>query len=124
MRCSALILAIGAFWSSQASAGGPQSVYVAPGGIYIASGQIYVGPGSDGPPMLVPGPTYYQPNYAPPGPAYAPGYAPPGPVLYGVPTSYGQFAYPTPSTYVDQESTDVSPYEDLPPRPPLPVPYN
>jgi hypothetical protein len=123
MRCSVLILAIGAFSSSQALAGELQSVYVAPGGIYIASGQIYVGPGSGVPPGLVPGPTYFEPNYAPPGPAYVPGYVPPSPVLYGVPTPYGRFAYP-PSTYVDPESAVVSPYVDLPPRPPLPVPYN
>jgi hypothetical protein len=121
MRCSVLILAIGAFWSSQASAGELQSVYVAPGGVYIASGQVYVG---DEAPRLVPGPTYYQPNYAAPGPAYGPSYAPPGPVLYGVPTSYGPFLDPAPSTFVDQEPAAVSPYGDLPPRPPLPVPYN
>lgn len=121
MRCSALILAIGAFWSSQAAAGELQSVYVAPGGIYIASGQLYVGPGSG----EVLGPTYYHPHhFAPPGPAYVPGYVPPGPVLYGVPTSYGPFAYPTPSTYIDREPVVVSPYVDLPPRPPLSVPYN
>jgi hypothetical protein len=122
MRCSTLILAISAFWSCQASAGELQSVYVAPGGVYIASGEVYVGPGSGAPP-IVPGPTYYHP-YAPPGPAYLPGYGPPGPVLYGAPTSYGPFAYPTPSTYFDGEPVDMSPYGDLPPRPPLPVPYN
>jgi hypothetical protein len=120
MRCSALILAIGAFWSSQALAGELQSVYVAPGGIYIASGAVYAGSG-------VPGPTYYRPNYAPPGAAFVPGYGPPGPVLYGMPSSYGPFAYPTPSTYVEPEDVSPyagSPYVDLPPRPPLPVPFN
>jgi hypothetical protein len=66
MRCSVLILAIGAFWSSQALAGEPQSVYVAPGGVYVASGQVYVGPGSGEAPRFAPGPTYYQPYYGPP----------------------------------------------------------
>jgi hypothetical protein len=40
MRCSVLILAIGAFWSSQGSAGEPQTVHAAPGGVYVASGRV------------------------------------------------------------------------------------
>ena len=75
MRYGTFILALGALWSSQVSAGELQSVYVAPGGVYIASGNVYVRPGNVDPPYAAPGPMYYAP---PPGPAYAPGYVPPG----------------------------------------------
>ena len=44
MRYGIFILALGALWSSQVSAGELQSVYVAPGGVYIASGHVHVGP--------------------------------------------------------------------------------
>jgi hypothetical protein len=36
MRYGIFVLALGLVWSSQASAGELQSVYVAPGGVYIA----------------------------------------------------------------------------------------
>ena len=78
MRYGTFILALGALWSSQASAG--KSVYVAPGGIYIGSAQVYVRPENADPAYAAPGRTYYAPGYVPRGPAYAPGYVPPGQV--------------------------------------------
>ncbi len=126
MRYDALILAVGALWSSQVSAGELQSVYVAPGGVYIASAQIYVTPGNGEPPYAAPRPSYYAPGYVPPGPAYAPGYAPPGSV-YRAPAFYGATrpVYPAPSVYIDREPAYPSAYAaEYPPRPPAPVPYD
>jgi hypothetical protein len=123
MRYGTFILALGALWSSQVSAGELQSVYVAPGGVYIASGNVYVRPGNVDPPYAAPGPMYYAP---PPGPAYAPGYVPPGQV-YRAPAFYGatRSVYPARPAYVDQRSEYSSTYvEKFPLRPPAPVPYD
>lgn len=125
MRYGTLILAAGAFWSSQASAGEPQSVYVAPGGVYIASAQVYVRPANGDAPYAAPGPSYYAPGYAP-APTYAPGYVSPRP-LYRAPAYNGAYgpAYPAPSVYIAPEPGYASAYAtDLPPRPPALVPYN
>ncbi len=122
MRYGTFILALGALWSSQVSAGELQSVYVAPGGVYIASGNVYVRPGNVDPPYAAPSPMYYAP---PPGPAYAPGYVPPGQV-YRAPAFYGatRSVYPARPAYVDQRSEYSSTYvEEFPPRPPALVPY-
>jgi len=81
MRYGIFILALGVLWSSQVSAGEPQSVYVAPGGVYIASAHVHVGTESGYPTYGAPGATYYAP------PAYAPGYVPPGQV-YRAPAFY------------------------------------
>lgn len=125
MKYGSLILAIGALWSSQISAGELQSVYVAPGGVYIASARVYVTPGNGAPPYAAPGPTYYEPGYVRPGPAYAPGYVPPRQV-YRAPAFYGTngSVYPAPPVYIDQEPAYPSAYAlEYAPRPPAPVPY-
>ncbi|MBV8894789.1 MAG: hypothetical protein JO266_22905 [Acidobacteria bacterium] len=119
MRYGILVLALGALWSSQASAGDfPQSVYVAPGGVYIASAHVRVGTESGYPAYGAPGPTYYAPH----APAYAPRYLAPGPA-YGAPTYYEGYrsAYPTRRAYIDP--SDFT-YAEEPPRPPAPVPYD
>jgi hypothetical protein len=105
------VLALGILWSSQVSAGELQSVYVAPGGVYIASAHVHVGTENGYPAYGAPGATYYAPH------AYAPGYVPPGPV-YRTPTFYEGYrsAYPADYSYTYAE--------ELPPRPPAPVPYN
>ena len=118
MRYGTFILALGALWSSQVSAGELQSVYVAPGGVYIASGNVYVRPGNVDPPYVAPGPTYYAP---PPGPAYAPGYVPPGQV-YRAPAFYEGYRSVYPAPPASEYSYSYA--EELPPRPPAPVPYN
>jgi hypothetical protein len=122
MRYGILVLALGALWSSQVSAGDfPQSVYVAPGGVYIASAHVRVGTENGYPAYGAPGPTYYAPHDAPS--AYAPRYLPPG-QAYGAPTFYEGYrsAYPARRAYVDpSEYTYV---EEPPPRPPALVPYN
>jgi hypothetical protein len=107
MRYGIFILALGALWSSQVSAGELQSVYVAPGGIYIASGHVHVGPENRYPTYGAPGARYYAPGYVPPGqvdraPAFYEGY---------------RSVYPAPSAYIDS-------YTYAAPRPPAPVPYN
>ena len=122
MRCIVFFLALGALWSSQVSAGELQSVYVAPGGVYIVSPHVHVGAENGYPGYGVPDGTYYAPHPGPP--AYAPGYVPPGGV-YRAPTFYGGYrpVYPAPPAYIDP--SDYYAYEDeLPPRPPAPVPYN
>jgi hypothetical protein len=105
MRYGISILALGVLWSSQVSAGELQSVYVAPGGVYIASANVHVGTENGYPTYGAPGASYYAP------PAYAPGYVPPGQV-YRAPAYYE--GYRSAYTYA----------EELPPRPPAPVPYN
>ena len=124
MRYSTFILALGTLWSSQVSAGEPQSVYVAPGGVYIASAHVHVGT-DNGPAYAAPGPTYYAPGHVPP--AYAPGYVPPGQV-YRAPAFYQGYRsmYPAQPGYIDRsEYSYSSAYaEEFPPRPPAPVPYN
>jgi hypothetical protein len=121
MRYGIFILALGLSWSSQASAGELQSVYVAPGGVYIASANVNVGTGNGYPTYGAPGAAYYYAPYDTP-PAYAPGYVPPGPV-YRAPAFYEGYrsAYPTRPAYIDQSYMYA---EGLPPRPPAPVPYN
>jgi hypothetical protein len=123
MRYGTFILALGALWSSQVSAGELQSVYVAPGGVYIASANVHVGTENGYPAYGAPGPTYYAPRYVPP--AYAPGYVPPGQV-YRAPAYYGGYrsAYPTQPGYIDESVYSYSYAEELPPRPPAPVPYS
>ena len=93
MRYDTFILALGALWSSQVSAGELQSVYVAPGGVYIASAHVHVGTENGYPAYGAPGPTYYAPPHLPP--SYAPGYVPPGQV-YRAPALYEGYrsAYP------------------------------
>lgn len=119
MRYAILFLALGALSSSQVSAGELQSVYVAPGGIYIASGHVHVGTENGYPAYGVPDATYAP--YATP-PAYAPAYVPPGQV-YTAPTYYGGYrsAYPA---YIDPSEYSYTYAEELPPRPPAPVPFN
>jgi len=121
MRYAILFLALGALSSSQVSAGELQSVYVAPGGIYIASGHVHVGT-ENGYPYGVPDATY-APYPTPP--VYAPGYVPPGQV-YRAPTYYGGYrsAYPARPAYIDQSEYSYTYAEELPPRPPAPVPYS
>ena len=127
MRYRILLLPLGALCSSQVSAGELQSVYVAPGGVYIASANVHVGAENGYPAYVAPGATYYGPQ--PAAPAYAPGYVPPGQV-YRAPTYYEGYrsVYPTPPAYFDRSAYSYS-YadsyaEELPPRPPAPVPYN
>ncbi len=122
MRYATFILALGAMWSSQVSAGELQSVYVAPGGVYISSANVHVGTENGYPPYGAPGPTYYAPHYVPR--AYAPGYVPPGQV-YRAPAYFEGYrsAYPPPP-YVDPSAYSYSFAEEFPPRPPAPVPYS
>jgi len=122
MRYGTFILALGALWSSQVSAGELQSVYVAPGGVYIASPHVHVGTENGYPPYGALG-AYYAPRYVPP--AYAPGYVPPGPV-YRAPAYYEGYrsAYPAQPAYIDPSVYSYSYAQELPPRPPAPVPYN
>jgi hypothetical protein len=119
MRHGIFILALGVLWSSQVSAGEPQSVYVAPGGVYIASAHVHVGSENGYPNYGAPGATYNAP------PAYAPGYVPPGQV-YRAPAFYEGYrsAYPAPQPYIAPSEYSYSYAEELPPRPPAPVPYN
>ena len=119
MRYGIVILALGVLWSSQVSAGELQSVYVAPGGVYIASAHVHVGTENGYPTYGAPGARYYEP------PAYAPGYVPPGQV-YRAPAIYEGYrsVYPAPPAYIDHSEYSYSYAEELPPRPPAPVPYN
>jgi hypothetical protein len=121
MRYTILFLALGALSSSQVSAGELQSVYVAPGGIYIASGHVHVGTENGYPAYGAP--QYYAPHPAPP--VYAPDYVPPGQV-YRAPTYFEEYrsAYPAPPAYIDRSDYSYTYAEELPPRPPAPVPYN
>ena len=123
MRYAILFLALGALSSSQVSAGELQSVYVAPGGIYIASGNVNVGTENGYPVYRAPDPAYYAPRPAPP--VYAPGYVPPGQV-YRAPTYYEGYgpAYPARPAFIDRSDYAYTYAEELPPRPPAPVPYN
>ena len=123
MRYGTFILALGALWSSQVSAGELQSVYVAPGGVYIASAHVHVGTENGYPAYGAPGATYYAPPHLPP--AYVPGYVPPGQV-YRAPAFYEGYrsAYPGQPAYVDRSDYAYSYAQELPPRPPAPVPYN
>jgi hypothetical protein len=119
MRYGISILALGVLWSSQVSAGELQSVYVAPGGVYIASANVHVGTEGGYPTYRAPGATYYAP------PAYAPGYVPPGQV-YRAPAIYEGYrsAYPAPPAYIGRPEYSYTYADELPPRPPAPVPYN
>jgi hypothetical protein len=117
MRYGVFVLALGALWSSQASAGDfPQSVYVAPGGVYIASAHVHVGTENGYPAYGAPGPTYYGPH------AYAPGYVSPG-QTYGAPALYEGYrsVYPARPAYVAPSEYTYA--EEPPPRPPAAVPY-
>ena len=119
MRYGIFVLALGVLWSSQVSAGELQSVYVAPGGVYIASAHVHVGTENGYPTYGGPGATYYAP------PAYAPSYAPPRQV-YRAPAFYegDRSVYPAPRAYIDHSEYPYAYAEELPPRPPAPVPYN
>src|SRR6201997_4132654 len=110
MRYGTFILALGVLWSSQVSAGEPQSVYVAPGGVYIASPHVHVGPENGYPAYGAPGATYYAP------PAYAPGYVAPGQV-YRAPAFYEGYGsvYPAPPAYIAPSDYSYSYAEELPP---------
>ena len=123
MRYGIFFLALGVLWSSQVSAGELQSVYVAPGGVYIASAHVHVGTENGYPGYGAPDARYYAPYPAPP--AYAPGYVPPGQV-YRAPTFYGGYrsVYPARPAYIDRSDYSYNYAEELPPRPPAPVPYN
>jgi hypothetical protein len=101
-----LALTIAAFASICATSANAQSVYVAPGGVYIGGGPVYVTP--------APAP-YAAPAYGPyAAPSYGYGYAPP-PVVAPAPAIVAPTAvYEAPfSAYA----------AELPPRPPVPVPY-
>jgi hypothetical protein len=121
MRSAIVFLALGALSSSQVSAGEPQSVYVAPGGIYIASGHVHVGTENGYPAYGAPNAGYAP--YAPP--VYAPDYVPPGQV-YRAPTYYQGYrsVYPARPSYIDRSDYSYTYAEELPPRPPAPVPFN
>jgi len=126
MRYGTFIIALGALWSSQVSAGELQSVYVAPGGVYIASAQVYVRPENGDPAYAAPGRMYYTPGRVPQGSAYTPGYVPPGQV-YRAPAFYesNRSVYPAPRAYVDRQSEYSSTYDtEFVPRPPALVPYD
>jgi hypothetical protein len=131
MRYGISILALGVLWSSQVSAGELQSVYVAPGGVYIASAHVHVGTENGYPGYGAVGTENGYPAYGAPGaayrapPAYAPGYLPPGQV-YRAPAYYEGYrsVYPAPPAYVDHSEYSYTYAEELPPRPPAPVPYN
>jgi hypothetical protein len=126
MRYGNFVLALGALWSSQVSAGELQSVYVAPGGVYIASAQVYVRPENGDPAYAAPGRMYYAPGHVPLGSAYTPGYVPPGQV-YRTPTFYEstRSMYPARRVYVDRQPEYSSTYDtEFVPRPPAPVPYD
>jgi hypothetical protein len=114
MRYGIVVLALGVLSSSQVAAGELQSVYVAPGGVYIASGHVHVGTENGYPTYGAPGATYYAPGYVPPG------------QVYRAPTYYEGYrsVYPARRAYIDQSEYSYSYAEELPPRPPLPVPYN
>jgi hypothetical protein len=118
MRYGISILALGLLGSSQVWAGEPQSVYVAPGGVYIASAHVHVGTESGYPAYGAPGASHYAP------PAYAPGYVAPGQV-YRAPALYEGYrsAYPARPAYIDRSEYSYTYAEELPPRPPAPVPY-
>jgi hypothetical protein len=122
MRYGILFLALGALSSSQVSAGELQSVYVAPGGVYIASDHVHVGTENGYPAYGAPDATYYAPRPAPP--VYAPSYVPPGQV-YRAPAYYEGYrsVYPARPAYVDPSEYAYTYAEQLPPRPPAPVPY-
>jgi hypothetical protein len=122
MRHGISIFALGLLWSSQVSAGELQSVYVAPGGVYIASAHVHVGTENGYSAYGAPGATYYAPHPAPP--AYAPGYVPPGQV-YRAPAFHEGYrsVYPAQPAYIDQSEYSDTYAEELPPRPPAPVPY-
>jgi len=122
MRYDIFFLALGVLSSSQVSAGELQTVYVAPGGVYIASAHVHVGTENGYPAYGAPDATYDAPYLAPP--AYAPGYVPPGQV-YRAPTFYEgyQSAYRSRPAYIDPSDYSYSYAEELPPRPPAPVPY-
>jgi len=119
MRYGLFILALGGLWSSQVSAGELQSVYVAPGDVYIASAHVHVGTENGYPTYGAPRAAYQAP------PAYAPGYVPPGQV-YRAPAYYEGYrsGSPAPSAYIDHSEYSYTYAEELPPRPPAPVPYN
>ena len=123
MRYAVLFLALGALSLSQVSAGELQSVYVAPGGVYIASGHVHVGTENGYPAYGAPDARYYAPYAAPP--AYAPPYVPPGQV-YRAPTYYEGYrsVYPARPAYIDRSDYAYTYAEELPPRPPAPVPYS
>lgn len=126
MRYGTFVLALGALWSSQVSAGELQPVYVAPGGVYIASAQVYVRSENGDPAYAAPGRMYYAPGHVPLGSAYAPGYVPPGHV-YRTPTFYEstRSMYPAQRAYVDRQPEYYSTYDtEFVPRPPAPVPYD
>jgi hypothetical protein len=117
MRYGIFVLALGALWSSQVSAGDlpSPSVYVAPGGVYIASAHVHVGTDNGYPAYRAPAPSYYAP------PPYAPGYVTPGQV-YGAPAFHEGYraVYPARPAY----ASEYTYAEEPPPRPPVPVPYN
>src|ERR1700746_280311 len=92
------------------------------GGFSIASANVHVGAGNGYPASGAPGAAYYGPYDT--APAYAPGYVPPGPI-YRAPAfyegeGYGS-VYSTRQAYIGQSYMYA---EELPPRPPAPVPYN
>jgi hypothetical protein len=117
MRYGIVVLALGVLSSSQVAAGELQSVYVAPGGVYIASGHVHVGTENGYPTYGAPGATYYAPGYVPPGQVYR------APTYYeGYRSAYP--AYPARRAYIDQSEYSYTYAEELPPRPPLPVPYS
>jgi hypothetical protein len=114
MRYGIVILALGILLSSQVAAGELQSVYVAPGGVYIASGHVHVGTENGYPAYGAPGATYYAPGYVPPGQAYR------APAYY---EGY-RSVYPARPAYIDRPEYSYTYAEELPPRPPAPVPYS
>jgi hypothetical protein len=122
MRYGIFVFALGVLWSSQVSAGELQSVYVAPGGVYIAHAHVHVGTENGYSAYRAPGATYYAPHPAPP--AYAPAYVPPGQV-YRAPAFHEGYrsVYPAQPAYIDQSEYSDTYAEELPPRPPAPVPF-
>jgi hypothetical protein len=109
MRYRSLVFAVAALSSLPVASAGAQSVYVAPGGVYIGAGPVYVTPA----PNLAPGP-YAAPTY---GYEYGPAPVAPPPAVVAPTTVYG----PNGGYY----DAPLSAYAaELPPRPPLAVPYN
>jgi hypothetical protein len=125
MSYRSLAFVIAALSSMPIASADAQSVYVAPGGVYVANGPVYVTPAPNLPPpapYVAPSAGYYgPPAVVAPAPVVAPTvvYGPNGGGYYG-PNGGGYYG-PNGGGYYD---APVSAYAaELPPRPPVAVPY-
>lgn len=109
MSYRSLALAVATLASMHVASADAQSVYVAPGGVYVAGGPVYV----------IPAPNNGVAPYVAPTNGY--GYGPPAIVAPAPPVV-------APTTFYGQNGgyygAPILAYEpELPPRPPLAVPY-